>query len=62
MLLWRNVYLRVIFCGRFMPDEHLTVDGTPIQASASQKMFRNKGGFNCSAGTDFHSQMVEQGA
>ncbi len=39
---------------RFMSDEHFTVDGTLIQAWASQKSFRKKDG-SCN-GTNFHGQ------
>jgi transposase len=39
---------------RFMSDEHFTVDGTLIQAWASQKSFRSKGGDG--DGTNFHGQ------
>ncbi len=38
---------------RFMSDEHFTVDGTLIQAWASQKSFRPKDGSD-EDGTDFH--------
>jgi transposase len=40
---------------RFMSDEHFTVDGTLIQAWASQKSFRKKDGSD-GDGTDFHGQ------
>jgi transposase len=40
---------------RFMSDEHFTVDGTLIQAWASQKSFRKKDGSN-DDGTNFHGQ------
>jgi transposase len=40
---------------RFMPDEHFTVDGTLIQAWASQKSFRRKDGSD-DDGTNFHGQ------
>src|SRR6202522_1336138 len=39
---------------RFMSDEHFTVDGTLIQAWASQKSFRSKDGDG--DGTNFHGQ------
>jgi transposase len=39
---------------RFMSDEHFTVDGTLIQAWASQKSFRKKDGSD--DGTNFHGQ------
>ncbi len=39
---------------RFMSDEHFTVDGTLIQAWASQKSFRSKDGSG--DGTNFHGQ------
>ena len=41
---------------RYMSDEHFTVDGTLIQAWASQKCFRSKGGSNDGDGTDFRGQ------
>ena len=41
---------------RFMSDEHFTVDGTLIQAWASQKSFRNKDGSDDGNGSDFHGQ------
>jgi transposase len=41
---------------KFMSDEHFTVDGTLIQAWASQKSFRSKDGSDDSDGTDFHGQ------
>src|SRR5271170_5016026 len=41
---------------RFMSDEHFTVDGTLIQAWASQKSFRSKDGSDDGDGTDFHGQ------
>lgn len=40
---------------RFMSDEHFTVDGTLIQAWASQKSFRKKDGSE-DDGTNFHGQ------
>ncbi len=40
---------------RFMSDEHFTVDGTLIQAWASQKSFRKKDGSD-DGGTNFHGQ------
>ena len=40
---------------RFMSDEHFTVDGTLIQAWASQKSFRKKDGSD-GDGTKFHGQ------
>jgi len=39
---------------KFMSDEHFTVDGTLIQAWASQKSFRAKDGSDDNDGTDFH--------
>ncbi len=39
-----------------MSDEHFTVDGTLIQAWASQKSFRKKDGSDDGAGTNFHGQ------
>ncbi len=39
---------------RFMSDEHFTVDGTLIQAWASQKSFRKKDGSDDGEGTNFH--------
>ena len=41
---------------RFMSDEHFTVDGTLIQAWASQKSFRKKDGGDDGGGTSFHDQ------
>jgi hypothetical protein len=41
---------------RFMSDEHFTVDGTLIQAWASQKSFRLKDGSDDGDGTDFRGQ------
>jgi transposase len=41
---------------RFMSDEHFTVDGTLIQAWASQKSYRPKDGSDDSDGTNFHGQ------
>jgi len=41
---------------RFMSDEHFTVDGTRIQAWASQKSFRKKDGCDDGDGMDFHGQ------
>src|SRR6201984_2366656 len=41
---------------KFMSDEHFTVDGTLIQAWASQKSFRTKGGSDDDDGTNFHGQ------
>ena len=41
---------------RFMSDEHFTVDGTLIQAWASQKSFRRKDGSGDGDGTNFHGQ------
>jgi transposase len=41
---------------RFMSDEHFTVDGTLIQAWASQKSFRSKGGSEDGDGTNFHGR------
>src|ERR1700743_2397374 len=40
---------------RFMSDDHFTVDGTLIQAWASQKSFRRKDGSD-DDGTNFHGQ------
>jgi transposase len=40
---------------RFMSDDHFTVDGTLIQAWASQKSFRKKDGTD-DDGTNFHGQ------
>jgi transposase len=39
---------------RFMSDEHFTVDGTLIQAWASQKSFRSKDGSDDGDGANFH--------
>jgi transposase len=41
---------------KFMSDEHFTVDGTLIQAWASQKSFRSKDGSDDGDGTNFHGQ------
>jgi transposase len=41
---------------RFMSDEHFTVDGTLIQAWASQKSFRSKDGSDDDDGTNFRGQ------
>jgi transposase len=41
---------------KFMSDEHFTVDGTLIQAWASQKSFRSKDGSDNGYGADFHGQ------
>ncbi len=41
---------------KFMSDEHFTVDGTLIQAWASQKSFRAKDGSDDGEGTDFRGQ------
>jgi IS5 family transposase len=41
---------------KFMSDEHFTVDGTLIQAWASQKSFRVKDGSDDGDGADFHGQ------
>src|ERR1700687_1221809 len=41
---------------KFMSDEHFTVDGTLIQAWASQKSFRSKDGSDDEDGTNFHGQ------
>jgi len=41
---------------RFMSDEHFTVDGTLIQAWASQKSFRSKDRSDDGDGTNFHGQ------
>lgn len=41
---------------RFMSDEHFTVDGTLIQAWASQKSFRRKDGGDDGDGSEFHGQ------
>jgi len=41
---------------KFMSDEHFTVDGTLIQAWASQKSYRSKDGSDDGDGTDFHGQ------
>ena len=40
----------------FMSDDHFTVDGTLIQAWASQKSFRAKDGSDDGDGTNFHGQ------
>lgn len=41
---------------KFMSDEHFTVDGTLIQAWASQKSFRPKDGSGGGEGENFHGQ------
>jgi hypothetical protein len=41
---------------KFMSDEHFTVDGTLIQAWASQKSFRAKDGSDDGDGTNFRGQ------
>jgi len=41
---------------RFMSDEQFTVDGTLIQAWASQQSFRSKDCSDDGDGTDFHGQ------
>ncbi len=41
---------------RFMSDEHFTVDGTLIQAWASQKSFCSKDGSDDGDGANFHGQ------
>ncbi len=41
---------------RFMSDDHFTVDGTLIQAWASQKSYRPKDGSDDGDGTNFHGQ------
>ena len=41
---------------KYMSDEHFTVDGTLIQAWASQKSFRSKDDSGDGDGTNFHSQ------
>ncbi len=41
---------------KYMSDEHFTVDGTLIQAWASQKSFRAKDGSDDDDGTDFRGQ------
>ena len=41
---------------RLMSDEHFTIDGTLIQAWASQKSFRSKDGSDDGDGTNFHGQ------
>lgn len=41
---------------RYMSDEHFTVDGTLIQAWASQKSFRPKDGGDDDDGANFHGQ------
>ncbi len=41
---------------KFMSDEHFTVDGTLIQAWASQKSFRPKDGSGPGDGSNFHGQ------
>src|SRR5579883_1258981 len=41
---------------RFLSDEHFTVDGTLIQAWASQKSFRSKDGSGSGDGANFHGE------
>jgi transposase len=41
---------------RFMSDDHFTVDGTLIQAWASQKSYRRKDGSDDGDGANFHGQ------
>ncbi len=41
---------------RFMNDEHFTVDGTLIQAWASQNSFRRKNASDDGDGGNFHDQ------
>jgi transposase len=41
---------------RFMSDEHFTVDGTLIQAWASQESFRSKDGSDDGDSADFRGQ------
>src|SRR5215469_5330943 len=41
---------------KFMSDEHFTVDGTLLQAWASQKSFRPKDGSGDGDGENFHGQ------
>jgi IS5 family transposase len=41
---------------KFMSDEHFTVDGTLIQAWASQKSLRKKDGSDDGDGSNFHGQ------
>lgn len=41
---------------KYMSDEHFTVDGTLIQAWASQKSYRAKDGGNDDDGANFHGQ------
>jgi transposase len=41
---------------KFMSDEHFTVDGTLIQAWASQKSFRSKDGSDGGDGANFQGQ------
>ncbi len=45
-----------VLAKRFMSDEHFTVDGTLIQAWASQKSFRPKDGSDDGDGTNFRGQ------
>ena len=40
----------------YMSDDHFTVDGTLIQAWASQKSFRPKDGSDDEDGSNFHGQ------
>src|SRR5215469_8192475 len=41
---------------KYMSDEHFTVDGTLIQAWASQKSFRSKVGSGSGDGANFHGE------
>ena len=45
----------------FMSDDHFTVDGTLIQAWASQKSFRRKDGSGDGAGANFHGEKRSSG-
>ena len=56
--MWRSSFFAEVNkqAKRFMSDEHFTVDGTLIQAWASQKSFRAKDGCDDGDGTDFRGQ------
>jgi len=41
---------------QYLSDEHFTVDGTLIEAWASQKSFQKKDGGDAAGGSDFHGQ------
>jgi transposase len=58
----QQFFAEVNLCAKkFMSDEHFTVDGTLIQAWASQKSFRSKDGSDDNDGADFHGQNAYSG-